>query len=61
MATAAGTGAEVQKLLATVAIGALISALIVSPALYSRFDERDRGRKKEKGSPSTRKPQSRRR
>ena len=41
MALATGTGAEVQKPLATVVIGGLISAtlltLIVLPALYARF------------------------
>src|SRR5882672_8829745 len=41
MALATGTGAEVQKPLATVVIGGLISAtlltLLVLPALYARF------------------------
>ena len=41
MALATGTGAEVQKPLATVVIGGLISAtlltLAVLPALYTRF------------------------
>jgi cobalt-zinc-cadmium resistance protein CzcA len=41
MALATGTGAEVQKLLATVVIGGLISAtlltLVVLPALYAFF------------------------
>jgi heavy metal efflux system protein len=41
MAIATGTGAEVQKPLATVVIGGLISAtlltLVVLPALYARF------------------------
>src|SRR3954467_9704877 len=41
MALATGTGAEVQKPLATVVIGGLITAtlltLIVLPALYARF------------------------
>jgi cobalt-zinc-cadmium resistance protein CzcA len=41
MAIATGTGAEVQKPLATVVIGGLISAtlltLLVLPALYKRF------------------------
>jgi cobalt-zinc-cadmium resistance protein CzcA len=41
MALASGTGAEVQKPLATVVIGGLISAtlltLMVLPALYVRF------------------------
>ena len=45
MALATGTGAEVQKPLATVVIGGLISAtlltLIVLPALYVRFGRRD--------------------
>jgi Cu/Ag efflux pump CusA len=47
MALATGTGAEVQKPLATVVIGGLISAtlltLIVLPALFARF----RGRREE--------------
>lgn len=41
MTLATGTGAEVQRPLATVVIGGLISAtvltLIVRPALYARF------------------------
>ena len=41
MALATGTGAEVQRPLATVVIGGLISAtlltLVVLPALYTRF------------------------
>ena len=41
MAIATGTGAEVQKPLATVVIGGLVSAtiltLVVLPALYKRF------------------------
>ena len=41
MALATGTGAEVQKPIATVVIGGLISAtlltLLVLPALYARF------------------------
>ena len=41
MAIATGTGAEVQKPIATVVIGGLISAtlltLLVLPALYARF------------------------
>lgn len=58
MALATGTGAEVQRPLATVVIGGLISAtlltLLVLPALYARFakshvaaeqDEADVGRK----------------
>ena len=44
MAIATGTGAEVQKPLATVVIGGLISAtlltLVVLPALYARFSGR---------------------
>jgi heavy metal efflux system protein len=44
MAIATGTGAEVQKPLATVVIGGLISAtmltLLVLPALYARFSGR---------------------
>lgn len=44
MAIATGTGAEVQKPLATVVIGGLISAtlltLLVLPALYVRFNRR---------------------
>lgn len=44
MALATGTGAEVQKPLATVVIGGLISAtiltLVVLPALYARFAKR---------------------
>ena len=45
MAIATGTDAEVQKPLATVVIGGLISAtlltLFVLPALYARFSEND--------------------
>jgi cobalt-zinc-cadmium resistance protein CzcA len=41
MALATGTGAEVQRPIATVVIGGLVSAtlltLIVLPALYARF------------------------
>jgi cobalt-zinc-cadmium resistance protein CzcA len=41
MALATGTGAEVQKPLATVVIGGLLTAtlltLLVLPALYSRY------------------------
>lgn len=41
MALAIGTGAEIQRPLATVVIGGLISAtlltLLVLPALYARF------------------------
>jgi cobalt-zinc-cadmium resistance protein CzcA len=44
MAIATGTGAEVQKPLATVVIGGLITAtlltLVVLPALYARFSGR---------------------
>jgi cobalt-zinc-cadmium resistance protein CzcA len=46
MALATGTGAEVQKPLATVVIGGLITAtvltLLVLPALYARFGKDDR-------------------
>ena len=46
MALAAGTGAEVQRPLATVVIGGLISAtlltLVVLPALYARFGRAER-------------------
>lgn len=46
MALATGTGAEVQKPLATVVIGGLITAtaltLLVLPALYSLFSKKDR-------------------
>jgi cobalt-zinc-cadmium resistance protein CzcA len=49
MALATGTGAEVQKPLATVVIGGLISAtlltLLVLPALYTRFGSSKRCRK----------------
>ncbi|MGH6802385.1 MAG: efflux RND transporter permease subunit, partial [Methyloceanibacter sp.] len=45
MALATGTGAEVQKPLATVVIGGLISAtlltLLVLPALYARFGQHE--------------------
>jgi cobalt-zinc-cadmium resistance protein CzcA len=45
MAIATGTGAEVQKPLATVVIGGLISAtlltLLVLPALYARFSYKE--------------------
>ena len=45
MALATGTGAEVQKPLATVVIGGLISAtlltLLVLPALYVRFGRKN--------------------
>ena len=44
MALATGTGAEVQKPLATVVIGGLLTAtaltLLVLPALYARFAPR---------------------
>jgi cobalt-zinc-cadmium resistance protein CzcA len=44
MALATGTGAEVQKPLATVVIGGLLTAtmltLVVLPALYARFAPR---------------------
>jgi heavy metal efflux system protein len=53
MALASGTGAEIQKPLATVVIGGLISAtlltLIVLPALYARFGKRPQA--SSKGSP----------
>jgi len=49
MALATGTGAEVQKPLATVVIGGLISAtlltLFVLPALYARFSGKARPRR----------------
>ncbi len=52
MALATGTGAEVQKPLATVVIGGLISAtlltLLVLPALYVRFGERKRPERKKR-------------
>jgi cobalt-zinc-cadmium resistance protein CzcA len=52
MVLATGTGAEVQKPLATVVIGGLISAtlltLLVLPALYVRFGERKRPERKKK-------------
>jgi cobalt-zinc-cadmium resistance protein CzcA len=47
MALAAGTGAEVQRPLATVVIGGLLSAtaltLLVLPALYARFGKSEQG------------------
>ena len=53
MALATGTGAEVQKPLATVVIGGLISAtlltLFVLPALYARFGVQMRQRHKQDG------------
>ena len=49
MALATGTGAEVQKPLATVVIGGLLTAtlltLLVLPALYARFASRAAGRR----------------
>ena len=54
MAIATGTGAEVQKPLATVVIGGLITAtlltLLVLPALYSRFGK-PFAQREEDGSP----------
>jgi heavy metal efflux system protein len=51
MALATGTGAEVQKPLATVVIGGLISAtlltLLVLPALYARFGKQTRASREE--------------
>src|SRR6266516_2698790 len=53
MALATGTGAEVQKPLATVVIGGLISAtlltLFVLPALYARFAGEARPRREQDG------------
>jgi heavy metal efflux system protein len=53
MATATGTGAEVQKPLATVVIGGLISStlltLCVLPALYSLLESRKRVRQADSG------------
>jgi heavy metal efflux system protein len=50
MAIATGTGAEVQKPLATVVIGGLMSAtlltLFVLPALYARFSSERRNARK---------------
>jgi heavy metal efflux system protein len=58
MALATGTGAEVQKPLATVVIGGLISAtlltLLVLPALYARFGRR--GPKAKVIAPSKQRP-----
>jgi cobalt-zinc-cadmium resistance protein CzcA len=55
MAIATGTGAEVQKPLATVVIGGLISAtlltLLVLPALYKRFCLSDEVQKTENPTP----------
>src|SRR4029077_11664219 len=51
MAVATGTGAEVQKPIATVVIGGLISAtlltLFVLPALYARFSSEARNARRE--------------
>ena len=53
MALATGTGAEVQRPIATVVIGGLISAtlltLVVLPALYSFFGEKIRRASPEAG------------
>jgi heavy metal efflux system protein len=58
MALATGTGAEVQKPLATVVIGGLISAtlltLVVLPALYVRFAGRTHRRHKHDEAPLVR-------
>jgi len=55
MALATGTGAEVQKPLATVVIGGLITAtlltLLVLPALYSRFSAARGGVRREQDVP----------
>jgi cobalt-zinc-cadmium resistance protein CzcA len=52
MAIATGTGAEVQRPLATVVIGGLISAtlltLVVLPALYARFGRTESAQHKER-------------
>ena len=57
MAFATGTGAEVQKPLATVVIGGLISAtlltLIVLPALYARFAARPKPQRFEDNAETT--------
>jgi heavy metal efflux system protein len=54
MTLATGTGAEVQKPLATVVIGGLISAtlltLLVLPALYARFAALRKPRPQQQGS-----------
>jgi heavy metal efflux system protein len=46
MAIATGTGAEVQKPLATVVIGGLVSStlltLVVLPALYRLFERKEK-------------------
>jgi len=56
MAIATGTGAEVQKPLATVVIGGLISAtlltLFVLPALYALFGEKSALRREESAAAS---------
>ncbi len=56
MAIATGTGAEVQRPLATVVIGGLISAtlltLVVLPALYARFGRTDPAQHQERGAVS---------
>jgi cobalt-zinc-cadmium resistance protein CzcA len=55
MALASGTGAEVQKPLATVVIGGLVSAtlltLLVLPALYARFGAAANGGKQAAAAP----------
>lgn len=55
MALATGTGAEVQKPLATVVIGGLLTAtlltLLVLPALYSRFSGARGGARRERDAP----------
>ena len=64
MALATGTGAEVQKPLATVVIGGLISAtlltLLVLPALYDRFGKADRKGIERRSEISPTAPQGRR-
>ena len=56
MAIATGTGAEVQKPLATVVIGGLVSAtlltLFVLPALYAQFGEKTGPQQEESGAAS---------
>ncbi|WP_426960376.1 efflux RND transporter permease subunit [Muricoccus radiodurans] len=60
MAIATGAGAEVQKPLATVVIGGLISAtlltLLVLPALYARFGGRQASAEASSPSPATAQP-----
>jgi heavy metal efflux system protein len=60
MAVATGTGAEVQKPLATVVIGGLISAtlltLVVLPALYAYFAEEIQARQREGDAESRESP-----